>query len=285
MDHADSGLFHVIEDSVRLQNAATLNLLAPGVTWTLPAEGTELTAAPAVETPFAHQKATPLVKGPTLKKQLQSQKGPAKATALPSKATKAASHAGEPRAVAFQGDKVEEVPLPARVEALLSHSDALDVITLAALATHRFSSEQAADPALDVLTGFHLTDGNIRVMLIEGLQGGALGGVLSDVLKWAQCDPEPIEKGTPRRVLYNKTLSYSHRAYPVLGAALWIVKLRTTLPKLLRQAATYAASKVRPECREGLHRVATLTTLTWARQIHELALWPTASMLQMIDKR
>lgn len=42
---------------------------------------------------------------------------------------------------------------------------------------------------------------------------------------------------------------------------------------------------MRPECKEGLRRVGCLQSMQWARQLHGLALWPTALHLSLLDRK
>jgi hypothetical protein len=78
--------------------------------------------------------------------------------------------------------EVAEVPLPAAVEALLEGSgDLLDVVALHALAARQISAKEAASAELDVLTGCHFTDGQIRIMFIEGPESGAMASLIAPV--------------------------------------------------------------------------------------------------------
>ena len=42
------------------------------------------------------------------------------------------------------------------------------------LSTLKLTQEQASDTTLDLLTGFHLVDGKERVVVLEGLEAGAM---------------------------------------------------------------------------------------------------------------
>lgn len=313
MDHADSGLFHVLEDAIRLQNADHLGVFASQQAALTPlvsdrrsqqstptaSQHSQIAHAPAAASlagvPSIAGEAPPaavLAAEPSTEKLLVS-------SALPQHTRPQIelleTHAGvvgvasarPVRAadkVAFQGEE-EELPLPPAIAEHLERSDALDLVTLQALATLRLTPEQAADAELDVVTGVHVTDGKMRMMVVEGLQGGVMTGVVLQIMTWAQMDPCPVEGGIPRKVVFNCDVAYEHRLYSSLGANLWMVKLRATLPGLLRTPATFAVGKVRPDCKEGLLRVGRLADLTWGRQLHELNCWPTAAQLKLIDKK
>jgi hypothetical protein len=92
--------------------------------------------------------------------------------------------------VAFRAEGVQvektgngEVALPPQLEAHLAAAgeDGIPVETVQALATRQLSAEEAADTSLDVVSGFHLTDGVLRVVGVEGLKAGAMSRLIKDV--------------------------------------------------------------------------------------------------------
>ena len=46
------------------------------------------------------------------------------------------------------------------------------------LSTYRLSHEERSDPDCDVLTGVHVVDSKFRMIMLEGLQRGAMGLVM-----------------------------------------------------------------------------------------------------------
>lgn len=52
------------------------------------------------------------------------------------------------------------------------------------LSTYKLSHEERVDPDCDVLTGCHLVDSKFRMMIIEGLQRGAMGLVCLPLMPW-----------------------------------------------------------------------------------------------------
>lgn len=59
-------------------------------------------------------------------------------------------------------------------------------------------------------------------------------------------------------MLLNSSIRYNCRLYAPLGVDLWVVKLRAPLPKILAEASTYAAGKVRVDCIMGVRKLAQL---------------------------
>lgn len=57
---------------------------------------------------------------------------------------------------------------------------------LQALSTYQLSPEQVSDDSLDVLTGFQLVDGALRVFVVEGpAQGAGIQGLVAAVARYA----------------------------------------------------------------------------------------------------
>jgi hypothetical protein len=80
------------------------------------------------------------------------------------------------------GEDGEEVALPLLLEMhLAAAGDGLPLETLQALATRQLSAAEAGDRSLDVLSGFHLTDGEMRFIGLEGPVDGAMSGLIKEV--------------------------------------------------------------------------------------------------------
>jgi hypothetical protein len=50
-------------------------------------------------------------------------------------------------------------------------------------------------------------------------------------------------------------------------------------------ASKHVALQVRLECKEGLRRLGVLEMVSWARQLHDLNLWPMAEHLRAVDRK
>jgi hypothetical protein len=171
-DHADSGLFHVLKDTIRLHNVLTLGIVAPA----------PLPASPSQPAP----EAAPVAQVAAAQSARSRSEGGVAAEVSHTQvvAFQEAVKAGSGEAIA-QGDEgagdAQEAPLPEAVEQLLECSDALDVVALHDLATRQLSEEEAASGELDVLTGCHFTDGRIRIVLVEGPRDGAMAKLIAPV--------------------------------------------------------------------------------------------------------
>ena len=146
------------------------------------------------------------------------------------------------------------------------------------LATYKFDDKEMVNTDLDVLTGFQIIDGKIRLIVVEGLVEGAMGKIKNLIEKTVGAAPKTT-------ILYNAQLKYSKRLYASLGAQIRPIKLMKALTSIMADCQTHAGRKVREQCREGLKRIASLCTITWLRQADRLQLLPTATMLNYVDKK
>ena len=147
---------------------------------------------------------------------------------------------------------------------------------LTTLATYKFTPEQIVDPMLQVLTGYHLIDGETRQLAVEGTVD-----VMAPIVDIAR---RAVGKDG-NRVLMNTNLTYVSRIYATLGADLWPIKLSATLPAIVADVKTQSGTRVRPECKEAVRRLEALTTYKWLREAEDMRLFPSDQMLVYVDKK
>ncbi len=82
----------------------------------------------------------------------------------------------------------------------------MDMLAVQSLSTQQLSAAQSTDPTLDILTGFHMVDGCERIIVVEGLAGGAMEGLVSQVAAWALEEPQPEPGWVRRHVLFNRAI-------------------------------------------------------------------------------
>lgn len=147
---------------------------------------------------------------------------------------------------------------------------------LTTLATYRFTPEQIVDPSLKILTGYHLIDGDMRQLAVEGT---------ADVMERVVGVGRRAVGKEGNRVLMNTELTYVSRVYATLGADLWPIKLSAPLTAIVADAKTQSGTRVRPECREAIRRLHALNEHAWLRQAEDLRLFPSDQMLVFVDKK
>ncbi|WIA32397.1 hypothetical protein OEZ86_003226 [Tetradesmus obliquus] len=161
------------------------------------------------------------------------------------------------------------------------------------LSTCQLDAQQAAYPSLDLLTGFQLADGALRLVVLEGPAEGigmaqTIAGIarcaLEDQLDWQQ--EEQQETWLPRKVIYNPSIRYPGRLYAGLGVDLWMLKLKGTLAAIGAQPGSYASGRVHPDCIAGLECfLGQAGSAGLARLLDELRLYPSAAQLHLMDKK
>merc|ERR1719487_580789 len=102
------------------------------------------------------------------------------------------------------------------------------------LQTRQLSAEEKADVNIDMLTGFIVLDGSIRIAVVEGLRGGALDRLAASL---------PRDKANDERIkfLYNPNIGFPTRAFVDFAQPLAMkqVRLRQRLDLLSQQFKIY----------------------------------------------
>ena len=149
------------------------------------------------------------------------------------------------------------------------------------LAHAKFDGSQIADPAFEVLTGFHVIDGVTRLILVEGTVGDVMDPIFEIAAREAS--------NPAARVLFNRRLGYDARAYGDLGGDIWPVKLADTVPALASSPAVLAGDGVRAAVRDCLLVLNQLLDgqvgPRWMRDVESSRLFPGVSSLILLDKR
>ncbi|KAM9681690.1 uncharacterized protein CFAP92 isoform 2-T2 [Dama dama] len=105
-------------------------------------------------------------------------------------------------------------------------------------------------PDLDVLTGIHLLDGKVHVLVLEGLADRGLQRL------WARHQSRvPRAEQGPFKALHNSQLRFRRRLYADLETVLYRVRLLQPLAQLLDRAALYVRGAVPPPVFQALSRI------------------------------
>ncbi|XP_049497040.1 uncharacterized protein CFAP92 isoform X1 [Panthera uncia] len=103
---------------------------------------------------------------------------------------------------------------------------------------------------LDVLTGFHLLDGKIHLLILEGLADQGLKRLWDS----HQSRNTKAEHGKCK-VLYNSTLLFRHRLYADLETVLYQVHLFKPLSQLMKHSVLYVRNTVPEKTFQALTRI------------------------------
>ncbi|CAG5119279.1 unnamed protein product, partial [Candidula unifasciata] len=144
-----------------------------------------------------------------------------------------------------------------------------------ALAMYKLSIVQQCSLDLNVVTGFHVLDGEKHMFVLEGLADQAI-----DVL-WETL-PQP--KQSDVRVLYNSDLCFSKRLYGSLDVDLCRVKLHEPLSVIVKQPLLYVRDMVFKPCYDALTKLHQITQMDRMRNVVKYDLFPTAEMVVVMSR-
>lgn len=145
----------------------------------------------------------------------------------------------------------------------------------AALSTYKLSVIQQCSLDLDIVTGFHILDGQNHLFVLEGLRDKAIN-VLWDVL------PKP--ENSDVKVLYNSDLSFSCRLYGPLDVDLCRVKLHEPLLVIVQQSLLYIRDMVFRPCFDALMKLDQVTRTHKMKDVVRNELFPTAEMIVSMSR-
>ncbi|BFZ08131.1 hypothetical protein BsWGS_11170 [Bradybaena similaris] len=144
-----------------------------------------------------------------------------------------------------------------------------------ALSMYKLSIVQQCSLDLNVVTGFHVLDGEKHILVLEGLADQAIEEL------WVTLPPP---KHSDIRVLYNSDLCFSKRLYGCLDVDLCRVKLHEPLSVIVQQPLLYVRDMVFKPCYEALTKLHQITQMDRMRNIVKYDLFPTAEMVVLMSR-
>ena len=144
--------------------------------------------------------------------------------------------------------------------------------------TYELSPEEQQNNNLDYISGFQITDRNIRLTIIEGITGQGMQKV-KEILPRKKMNDEKI------KILANADVLFDTRIYSKFNLSLKIIKLRNNLNKYLQTYTIYEnANRSREiyDCFQNLGsilRVETLEEVSWYK------LFPTVEGLLLLERK
>ncbi|KAI1891007.1 hypothetical protein AGOR_G00159430 [Albula goreensis] len=148
-----------------------------------------------------------------------------------------------------------------------------------ALSRFKMSAVDRESKDLDIVTGFHVVDGNAHLFVLEGLKDKAIKRLWETVPK-KLCDSEEERV----EVLYNSALSFSNRLYDSLDMSLSPIHLRKQLEVILKQPQVYVRDTVHPACLQALSRLSLLFHVKKLRSAVQSSLFPSAEMILSLSR-
>ncbi|XP_067400507.1 uncharacterized protein CFAP92 [Emydura macquarii macquarii] len=163
-------------------------------------------------------------------------------------------------------------------EALQLDSYPLQVIQKS-LATFKLKTKTKDISELDIITGFHILDGTIHLLVLEGLKDKAIKRL------WErQFDKTHRSKDGRLDILYNSQLSFHQRLYTDLEAILYHIHLCKPLSAITRQPLLYVRDMVPQACFQALSRLDYLCHSKKLRDVVQRSLLPSAEMITVLSQ-
>ncbi|XP_061474116.1 uncharacterized protein CFAP92 isoform X3 [Rhineura floridana] len=142
---------------------------------------------------------------------------------------------------------------------------------------HKLTFEEISQ--MDVLTGFHILDGSIHLLILEGLKNKALKRI------WNKRIDRLHETKTGRlQIFYNSHLSFHQRLYVDFEAILFHIRLCKPLSSIMKQPLFYVRDIVPQPCFEALTRLDYICRSMKLREVIHHSLLPSAEMVTMLSQ-
>lgn len=148
------------------------------------------------------------------------------------------------------------------------------------LTTYKLTDEQISDPRLDIITGYHVTDGSARIVVLEGLRAGKMTRVqelLHEIV---------LQEGKSNvKVLSNLSQGFHRRMGASLGVELTTVKLNQPIRQLITSADVLLNQGVRTEIKQALKQLNTLTSVEVLDEAIMLDAIPDGRSVLLLERR
>ncbi|XP_073500577.1 uncharacterized protein CFAP92 [Phyllobates terribilis] len=138
--------------------------------------------------------------------------------------------------------------------------------------------DQKGDSSLDVVTGVHIMDGDIHLLILEGLRQKAVKEL------WATVPSSAAEQKGKLEILYNSEMAFHERLYKDLGVLLCHVHLHEPLYSLVNQPLLYIRDMVPPLCFQALSRLDYVCRAKNLRDVIQCDLLPSVEMIHLLSR-
>ncbi|KAK7127703.1 hypothetical protein R3I93_020321 [Phoxinus phoxinus] len=147
------------------------------------------------------------------------------------------------------------------------------------LSGHKISAKEKENKRLNVLTGFHLMDTALHLLVLEGLKDQAVKRLWTTVP--IKLDGDEEEQVT---VLYNSELSFSKRLYAMLDVGLSPICLLRPLETIMMEPLVFIRNTVPHACLEAMKRISHIRHAKKLQEAVHLNLFPSTDMVLSLSK-
>nr|XP_056703064.1 uncharacterized protein CFAP92 [Euleptes europaea] len=143
--------------------------------------------------------------------------------------------------------------------------------------TSKLSPEEISQ--MDIITGFHVMDGSVHLLVVEGLKDKALEKM------WNKRIDRMQEAKTGRlEIFYNSQLSFHQRLYVDLEAILYHIRLCKPLSSITKQPLLYIRDMVPQACFQALSRLDYICHSKKLRDVVHYDLLPSVEMITSLSQ-
>jgi hypothetical protein len=142
-----------------------------------------------------------------------------------------------------------------------------------ALSTYKLTRDEMSDHCLDIITGCHVSDGELHIVILEGLRRRGMQYV------WEGLPHDTSQDEGVVHVLWNSSFQFSKRLYGGLDVDISCIRLHKPLRSLVRQSRVYVQDSVPETSFEGLMRLNELTHVLRLSNAVKYDLFPTTEMV------
>lgn len=143
----------------------------------------------------------------------------------------------------------------------------------------KLKPEEKGNTALDVITGFHIMDGQIHLFILEGLKDKAIKQL------WEQTPIRSLQNKCGKlEILYNSDMSFHQRLYEDLDAILYHIQLHEPLSAIVQQPLLYVRDMVPSACFQALSRLDHICHATKLREVIQGDLLPSVEMVNLLSR-
>ena len=144
--------------------------------------------------------------------------------------------------------------------------------------TYNLTQEEQNNNSLDYISGFQVTDGNLRLTIIEGITGKGMQRV-KEILPKIKMNDNRI------KILTNQEILFDTRIYSKFNLSLKIIKLRNKLNKYLQTYTIYENANRYREIYDCFQNIASILRIETLEEVSWYKLFPSVEGLLLLERK
>ncbi|XP_069500062.1 uncharacterized protein CFAP92 isoform X2 [Ambystoma mexicanum] len=139
--------------------------------------------------------------------------------------------------------------------------------------------EEKGNDTLDVITGFHILDGEIHLFVLEGLKDKGIKQLWEEVPARSFQNQDGMLE-----IMYNSAMSFHKRLYEDLDSILYHIQLHETLSSIVQHPLLYVRDMVPSPCFQALSRLDYIRHARKLRAVIHGDLLPSVEMVNLMSR-